>query len=115
MRRVIELNISDLASDTFNPDGFEGSIKLEKPTVEQALNAQSLAIKLQEAKDGNAVMELLDWSKPFYKEVSISMEGFEYKSFEDLMDDASCLALLVSAAGKLINGVVKKPKLGTVL
>lgn len=93
---------------------FKGHLILIKPSVNDLFDGSSIA-KKAEADELGSTKELLNWSKKFYKEVSIeSVDGSKYQSFEELMEDAECLAVLQEVAVALVTGLNKK-KLMTAL
>lgn len=87
---------------------FKGHLILLKPSVNDLFDGSAIA-KKGETDEVGSTRDLLAWSKKFYKSVSIeSIDGSKYTSFDELMDDAECLAVLQEVAVALVSGVNKK-------
>ena len=88
---------------------FDGHVVLKKPTVMEALKGAELGRSLE---DGSLekLGELLEWTKPFYVSVDIKSleDNSEYKTFDELMSDSSCLVLLQEVMTKLLGGITRK-------
>jgi hypothetical protein len=93
---------------------FTGHLVLIKPSVNDLFDGSAIA-KKSESDELGSTKDLLSWSKKFYKEVAIeSVDGSKYQSFDELMEDAECLAVLQEVAVALVTGLNKK-KLMTAL
>lgn len=94
--------------ECFSEGVFSGTLVLKKPSVDDLFTGSAIAKKAGEDQIAST-KELLDWSKKFYAEVDVkSVDGSVYKSFDELMGDAECLAILQDVALALVTGINKK-------
>lgn len=96
--------------ECFSEGVFSGTLVLHKPSVADLFEGSEIAKKGEQAETQlEATKSLLDWSKKFYAEVDIkNIDGSCYKSFDDLMSDSECLAILQEVAVALVVGLNKK-------
>lgn len=94
--------------ECFEQGVFSGHLVLLKPSVHDLFEGSSI-VKKAASDEIEATKELLSWSKNFYKEVDVkSIDGSHYETFDSLMSDAECLAILQEVAMTLVGGINKK-------
>lgn len=97
---------------------FKGHVVIKKASMDDVLECNEIVEKLKDSPTSQG-RSMVEWSKKFYVSVDIkSIDGTEYKSFDDLKADAECVEVLFDIAAALSQGVNKKklmaqtPKVG---
>ncbi len=91
---------------------FSGYVRLQKISMPEKLDAAKKYSSIEQ-NDLDKILEMIEWSKQFIKEVAIKNkeDGSEYKSFDDLMSDGETIEILSDIASALIMGPSKKKTL----
>lgn len=104
-----------------NPEAFKGHVVLDMPSYPQRLMyVKSCQFAIKKGEDGthqvsddmsniDSLVKMIDIAKAHVKEVHLKRKDgdtvVEYKSYEDLLDDAYCDEISNEIAGAVINGV----------
>jgi len=88
---------------------FSGHVVLKKLSYPEKIDLESMAAKIKDG-DGKAVKETVEYTKQFYVEVAIKdlIGGCEYKSFDDLYNDADSAEIINDITAALMIGPAKK-------
>jgi hypothetical protein len=100
------------------PANFSGSITLRKPTFDERMQlAEESGLDIDDegkatvTKNRFAILrKMVAFSKQFYETTDLKrVDGSEeYKSFDDLSQDAECADILIEAANRIFESKVTK-------
>ncbi len=101
-------------------EGFKGHIVMRVPTnTERYELMDELGIDLMEIASGGKkkkdplknvgtfknIIKMIKLSEQFYKEVKLTKDGKEFKSYDDLNEDAECQGVQIMCAQKSVMGL----------
>lgn len=87
---------------------LSGHVVLKKPSVDDLLKGSAIAKQGKDDELGST-SALIEWSKKFYSEIKLkNIDGSKYETFEDLLSDGECLAVLSDVAVALVVGINTK-------
>jgi hypothetical protein len=88
---------------------FSGHVVLKKMTYPEKIDLEGMASQIKDG-DAKAIKETVEFTKPFYLEVEVKnlVSGCEYKSFDDLYNDAEASEIINDVTAALMVGPAKK-------
>jgi len=94
-------------------EGFEGEVTIDRPSFQQRMR-YIVQCNFETSQDGqmkfsmanaDGVAKMVDLAGPHIKKVCLKSRNATYNSFEELLYETECDALVVELAGAVMSGV----------